>query len=226
MGWGEPAGALTDALRGCGGLELSAADAQALAGALPAAMGEAFGDGGLELLLVVLSDAGCWWAGPGTLPCPEGKVEFWAESGRWEPTAPMLEGAELWATVARMLGGFMGGLWLQLTGPDAGQLFDFLGDALRDIRQGARWDQRRWDDHEAGLYLSDDPGDPDTMAWLMVRLDYGRLPPDLAERARAWLARYADRCDHGGLPLPAADGLADPLPLGADRRRSGRSSFR
>jgi len=185
--WAELAGELTDALAGCSGLQLSAAEAQALAAALPAAMACSWGDAGLEWLRVGLADAGCWWAGPGTPPRPEGTGEFWADAGRWEPAAPMPRGPELWAMVAAMVGGMLGGPWLQLSPTAAGQLFEQMGEALADIREGARWDQERWDRHEVGLYLSDDPGDPGTATWLRERLEAGRLPADLAEQARAWL---------------------------------------
>ena len=53
--WGVVAGRLTEALAGCGGLSLCDAEAQAIAAALPAAMGEAFAAQGLELLRVGLA---------------------------------------------------------------------------------------------------------------------------------------------------------------------------
>ena len=70
--WGAVAGVLSEALADHGALSLCAAEAQAIAAALPAAMGEAFGVPGLELLRVALGDAGYGWlVGTGTPTNPE-----------------------------------------------------------------------------------------------------------------------------------------------------------
>jgi len=168
-------------------LQLGPQAAAAIAAALPDAMAEAWGDGGLEWLRVALVAAGSWWAGP---PAPtEATAEHWRENGRWEPTAEPPEGDDLWRDVASIMGAQLIGLE-GCTARQAISVWMITTEAVRDVRAGARWDQERWDRSEFEMYLEAEPG-PDTAAWLLERLEAGRLPPDLAERARAWLATHA-----------------------------------
>lgn len=189
--WGVVAGALTEALADCGGLQLTGPEALAVAAALPAALSEAFGAEGLEWLRLRLADAGCWRAGP---PAPDvaALAEWWGADGwgRWAPGEP-LEDGPFWEHVGAIVGGMMGGPFAGLTGPNAHELRFQLEEAIDAVEAGARWDQARWDAETARLLLADLAGDPEDdqpAAELAQLLEAGRLPDDLAEQARNALA--------------------------------------
>jgi hypothetical protein len=142
--WGLVAELLSEAMASCGGLSLCDAEAQAIAAALPTALGEAFGGEGLELLRVALADAGySWRVGPGTPGIPDADRKWWGDDGwgRWEPGEP-LEGDAFWENVGPIVGGMMGGSFEQLSGPEARELHFQLGEAFVAVEAGARWDAR------------------------------------------------------------------------------------
>lgn len=221
--WGVVAGALTEALADCGGLQLTGPEALAVAAALPAALSEAFGAEGLEWLRLRLADAGCWRAGP---PAPDvvALAEWWGGEGwgRWEPDAEPLEDGPFWHHVGAIVGGMMGGPFAGLTGPNAQELRFQLEEAIDAVEAGVRWDQARWDTETARRLLADladDPEDDDIAADLLQLLEAGQLPPEVAEQARDALAISAARChllalrvDPTGYPEAAAE--LPPLPEG------------
>lgn len=186
--WGVVAGCLSDALADCGGLQLSATEAEAIAGALPVALLEAFGDAGLEVLRAALVEAGCWWAGPPA--ADQATAEHWREVGRWEPSAEPPDSDELWQHVAPILGANL--LGLEGCSPvQAVSVWSIATEAVCDVLAGARWDQQRWDAAEVALHLEDlesNPAAADSLAWLADRLTAGRVPPDLTEAVREALA--------------------------------------
>ena len=209
--WGTVAGLLTEALAGCGGLALCDAEAQAIAAALPAAMGEAFGAQGLELLRVGLADAGYGWrVGPGTPEHPEHHREWWETDGwgRWEPGGEPLEDGPVWEHVGGIVGGFLGGPFEQLTGPQARDLHFQLGEAFAAVEAGARWDRRNWAAASA-LSLIDDPSVSDDLCpYSRPELERlaagGLLSPELQARVDAVLQRYrvSDQQAAQAAPLP------------------------
>jgi hypothetical protein len=190
--WGVVAGALSDALADAGGLQLSASEAQTITAALPAALGEAFGDAGLELLRVALADAGCWRAGPGTPINPNADREWWGDDGwgRWEPGEP-LEDDVFWGHVGAIVAGMMGGPFAQLSGPQAAELHHQLQEAIGSVEAGARFDADRWAAASARSLLEDP--DPASAPELQALAAGGRLPPDLQAQAEAALAAYGVR---------------------------------
>lgn len=199
--WGVVAAALGDALADCGGLQLSADEAAAIAAALPAALAEGFGPEGLEWLRVALADAGCWQAGP-PAPDPEALREWWGDGGwgRFEP-GEALEAGPFWEHVAGIVAGMMGGPFEQLTGPNAAELHRQLGEAVRDVEAGARWDAERWAAATAGMLLADladDPADATAAADLAQLLEAAQLPPDLAQQAQAAIAAQDAATAAGG----------------------------
>jgi hypothetical protein len=207
--WGVAAGRLTEALAGCGGLALCEAEAQAIAAALPAAMGEAFGAQGLELLRVGLADAGCWRAGPRSPLNPEGDREWWGDDGwgRWEPGEP-LETDAFWANVGLIVAGMMGGRFEPLSGGEASELHLQLQDAIGAVEAGARWDARNWATASARTLLEDDEvtaGEcPHALPELQRLAAGGLLPPDLQAAADAALERYRENDQQAAqaAPLP------------------------
>ena len=207
--WGTVAGVLTEALAGCGGLALCDAEAQAIAAALPAAMGEAFGAQGLELLRVALADQGCWRAGPRTPPNPEGTRVFWSEYGRWEPGGEPLENGPFWEHVAAIVVGMMGaGPFEQLNGIRADQLHQELQDGIAAVDAGARWDDRNWAAASARSLLEDDEVTAGECSGSRPELEQlaagGLLPPDLQAAADAALQRYRENDQQAAqaAPLP------------------------
>jgi hypothetical protein len=202
--WGLAAGVLSDALADCGGLQLSDAEAQAIAAALPNALGEAFGAQGLELLRVALADAGCWQAGPGTPLVPDADARWWAEYGRWEPDEPLADGL-FWEHVAPIVGGMMGGPFEQLSGPEASELHAQLGDAITAVKGGARWDASNWAAASVRTLLEDSDVTEGLCPYSLPELQRlaagGLLPPELQAQADAALARYQAN-DRQGEPLP------------------------
>jgi hypothetical protein len=196
--WGVVAGAFSDALADAGGLQLSSNEARAIAGALPAALGEAFGEVGLELLRVTLSDAGCWRAGPGTPINPNADREWWGDDGwgRWEPGEPLDDDA-FWEHVGAIVAGMMGGPFAALSGRQAQELYSQLQDAIGSVEAGARFDPDRWAAASARSLLAyDEVRDgscPYSREDLQSLAAGGRLPPDLQAQAEAALAAYATR---------------------------------
>jgi hypothetical protein len=205
--WGTVAGVLTEALAGCGGLSLCDAEAQAIAAALPAALGEAFGADGLEALRVALADLGCWLAGPGTPEHPEAEREWWNEWGRWEPDSEPLENGPFWENVGGIAGGMMGGIFHGMSGPTAAELHHQMRDAIDEVGRGARWDAARWDAGSARLLLLDDDEVaagtcPHSLPELQRLAAGGLLPPDLQALADAALQRYRENDQQAAQALP------------------------
>jgi hypothetical protein len=195
--WGTAAGVLTEALADRGGLSLCDAEAQAIAAALPAALGEAFGADGLDALRLALADLGCWLAGPGTPEHPEAEREWWNEWGRFEPDSEPLEDGPFWENVGKIAGGMMGGIFHGMTGPTAAELHHQMRDAIDEVGRGARWDAARWDAASARLLLDDDEvaaGECFSSLPELQRLAAGGLlPPELQAEADAALQRYRER---------------------------------
>jgi hypothetical protein len=209
--WGAVAGALSEALADCGGLAMCDAEAQAIAAALPQALGEAFGPQGLELLRRALADAGCWRAGPGTPHDPEAEPRWWAEWGRWEPESEPLADGPFWEHVGAIVGAMLGGPFRDLSGPDAAELHGQLQEAIGSVAAGARWDATRWDAASARSLLDDSDVAaglcPFSRAELQLLADGGLLPPDLQAEADAALQRYreSDQQAPQALPVVAID---------------------
>lgn len=199
--WGVVAGALSEALADHGALSLCDAEAEAIAAALPAALAEGFGDGGLELLRVALADRGCWLAGPGTPTNPEAEREWWAEWGRYEPGEP-LEDGPFWESVGGITGGMMGPPFHGMSGPTAAELHHQMRDAIDEVGRGARWDPARWDAASARSLLDDSEviaGECLSSRPELERLAAGGLlPPDLQALADAALERYQQLEQQGG----------------------------
>ena len=191
--WSLVAAALGDELANCGGLQLTAAEAQAIAAALPDAMGEAFGAQGLELLRVALADRGCWLAGPGTPTNPEGEREWWAEWGRHEPGEP-LEDGPFWDSVAGIAGGMMGPPFHGMSGPAAAELHRQMWEAIDEVGRGARWDPARWDAASARSLLDDCDVSaglcPNSLPELERLAAGGLLSPELQAEAEAALIQF------------------------------------
>ena len=210
--WGTVASLLSEALTDHGALALCDAEAQAIAAALPAAMGEAFGAQGLELLRVGLADAGYGWrVGPGTPEHPEHHREWWGTDGwgRWEPGREPLEDGPFWESVGGIVGGFLGGRFEPLSGGEAADLHLQLQDAIAAVEAGARWDARNWAAASA-LSLIDDPSVSDDLCpYSRPELERlaagGLLSPELQARVDAVLQRYREN------DQPAAQ--AAPLPV-------------
>lgn len=192
--WGVVAGRLTEALAGCGGLSLCDVEAQAIAAALPSAIGEAFGFDGLELLRLALVDQGCWLAGPGRPFNAEAEAEWWNERGRWEPGQD-LEDEPFWENVGPICGGYMGPPFEGMSGRTARELHHQLMESIGEVERGARFDPIRWDTESARSLLDDDEvalGEcPASLPELERLNDRGLLPPDLQGRMAAALAAYA-----------------------------------
>jgi len=204
--WGTVAGALTEALADCGGLSLCDAEAQAIAAAMPAAVLEAFGAQGLELLRVALADQGCWLAGPGTPEHPEAEREWWSEWGRWEPDSEPLEDGPFWANVGPIAGGMMGGIFHGMSGPTAAELHHQMRDAIDEVGRGARWDAARWD-AASGRSLLEDPDVagglcPHSLPELQRLAAGGLLLPDLQALADAALHHYRENDQQAAQALP------------------------
>lgn len=208
--WELVAESLTEAMADCGGLQLCGTEAQVIAGALPQAMGAVFGMTGLELLRVVLADAGYGWrVGSGTRRQPDDVREWWSEWGRFEPEEE-LEDRQFWENVGGIAGGMMGPPFHGMSGGTAVELFHQLHDAIDDVGRGARWDAAIWDTMSARSLLEDpevQAGSCDATRPEVERLAAGGLlPPDLQAQADAALANYRQREQ-----LPAA-----ALSVGAD----------
>jgi hypothetical protein len=206
--WGTVAGVLSEALTDSGGLALCDAEAQAIAAALPAALGEAFGAQGLELLRVGLADAGYGWrVGDGTPDNPEAEPEWWREWGRWEPDSEPLENGPFWESVGGIAGGMMGPPFHGMSGGTAVELFRQMQDAIDEVGRGARWDPARWDAASARtLLLEDDEvaaGECSSSRPELERLAAGGLlPPDLQAAAAAALQRYRENDQQAAQALP------------------------
>jgi hypothetical protein len=210
--WGTVAGVLTETLADHGGLSLCDAEAQAIAAALPAAMGEAFGAQGLELLRVGLADAGYGWrVGPGTPEHPEAEPEWWREWGRWKPDSEPLENGPFWESVGGIAGGMMGPPFHGMSGGTAVELFRQMQDAIDEVGRGARWDAARWDAASARMLLLDDDevaaGECSSSRPELERLAAdGLLPPDLQALADAALQRYRENDQRApALPVVLTD---------------------
>jgi len=195
--WGMVAGLLSEALIDCGGVSLCDAEAQALAAALPAAVGATFGAQGLELLRLALADAGCWRAGLGTPNNPDSNREWWGDDGygRWEP-GELLEDGPFWENVGAIVGGMMGGPFEGLSGRLAAELFSQLQDAIDSVEAGARWDDRNWATASARTLLEDPDCSagtcPDSRPELESLAAGGLLSPEMQAQAEAALQRYRD----------------------------------
>jgi hypothetical protein len=205
-GWGRVAGVLSDALADCGGLSLCDAEAQAIAAALPAAMLEAFGAQGLEVLRVGLADAGYGWrVGDGTPDNPEAEPEWWREWGRWEPDSETLENGPFWESVGGIAGGMMGPPFHGMSGGTAVELFSQMQDAIDEVGRGARWDPARWDAASARSLLEDPDVSgglcPHSLPELQRLAAGGLLPPELQTATLATLATYAAQAQAEPLPV-------------------------
>lgn len=183
------AASLTNALAEAGGLQLAAAEAKAIAAALPEVLGNGFGDSGLELLRAALVKAGCWRAGVPAGPDPDTDRSWWSEWGRWEPEQPLdPDEQEFWQHVAQMVAPS-----LEITGPNADDLFYQLLSAVDSVCAGGRFDQERWDAANARLFLTElayDPTDADAAGELAKLLKAGQLGPELQAEATAALESY------------------------------------
>ena len=210
--WETLAGVLSDALADCGGLTLCAAEAQAIATALPAAMETAFDAQGLECLRVALADAGCWRAGPGTPVRPEANRQWWGDDGwgRWEPDKP-LENAAFWDHVGSIVGGLLGGPFDGMTGPGAAELHYQLQEAIEAVEKGARWDANNWADGSARLIFEDldyrNELCPHSRPELERLAAEGLLSPAVQARADSVLQRYREHDQQQATP---ADATNDP----------------
>jgi len=206
--WGTVAGLLSEALADHGGLSLCDAEAQAIAAALPAAIGGAFGAQGLELLRVGLADAGYGWrVGDGTPEHPEAEAEWWREWGRWEHDSEPLENGPFWESVGGIAGGMMGPPFHGMSGGTAVELFRQMQDAIDEVGRGARWDPARWDAASARSLLLDDDevaaGECSSSRPELERLAAdGLLPPDLQALADAALQRYRENDQRAAQALP------------------------
>jgi hypothetical protein len=206
--WGTVAGLLSEALADHGGLSLCDAEAQAIAAALPAALGEAFGAQGLELLRVGLADAGYGWrVGDGTPEHPERHRGWWGDDGwgRWEPGEP-LEDGPFWESVGGIAGGMMGPPFHGMSGGTAVELFRQMQDAIAAVEAGARWDARNWAAASA-LSLIDDPSVSDDLCphsrpELERLAAGGLLSPELQARVDAVLQRYRENDQRAAQALP------------------------
>lgn len=193
--WDAVAVALGEALEGCGGLQLAAAEAETIARMLPLAVGDAFGAAGLERLRVALADAGCWRAGPGTPSNPDADREWWGDDGwgRWEPGEP-LEADAFWDHVGAIVAGLMGGPFERLTGDDAAELHLQLQQAIGAVEAGARFDPVRWASASLRTLLEDPDAEagrcPHSREELERLAAGGLLPPELQTQADAALERY------------------------------------
>ena len=192
--WALVAGLLSEALADCGGLALCDVEARAIATALPAAMGTAFGFEGLEQLRVALIELGCWRAGSTAPSDPEAEARWWREYGRWEPDGERLGDAAFWANVAPIAGGMTGPPFLGMTGSQARELHHQLQQAIESVEAGARWDQAAWDSANTRSLLDYPEVADGTCAASRPELEHlaagGLLPPDLQAAADAALARY------------------------------------
>lgn len=204
--WSLVAAALSDALADCGGLQLSAPEAQALAAALPCALVDGFGPQGLELMRVALADCGCWRAGPGTPRNPEALAGWWSEWGRWAPGEPLADGP-FWDSVAGIVGGMLGAAFAELTGAQAQELHHQIQEAIAAVEAGARWDAAQWAAASARTLLEDPEVAEGACPYSRPELEQlaagGLLPPDLQAQADAALERYKAA---GGETLPVVIG--------------------
>jgi len=204
--WGVVAGLLSESLTDCGGVSLCDAEAQAIAAALPAAVGAAFGAQGLEVLRLAVADAGCWRAGPGTPDDPDSNREWWGDDGwgRWEP-GELLEDGPFWENVGGIVGGMMGGPFEGLNGRLAAELHRQLMDAIDAVEAGARWDERNWATASARTLLEDPDCSagtcPDSRPELESLAAGGLLSPEMQAQAEAALQRYREH-DRQATPLP------------------------
>ena len=205
--WGTVAGVLSEALADRGGLALCDAEAQAIAAALPQAMGEAFGAQGLELLRVALADQGCWRAGPRSPLNPEGDREWWGDDGwgRWEPGEP-LETDPFWENVGAIVAGMMGGRFEPLSGGEAAELHMQLQDAIGAVEAGARWDAHNWATASARTLLEDSDVSaglcPDSRPELERLAAGGLLAAEVQALADAALQRYRENDQQAAQALP------------------------
>ena len=197
--WEEVAGALTEALAAHGALQLCGHEAKALTEALPNALA-AFGWEQLDALRAKLADLGVFTAGPRT-PNIEKEQEWWSEWGRWDPGTD-LNDKDFWESVARIVGGMMGGeidaeICRSLETPHGNlvaHMYSQTIEAIESVQAGARWDDTSWDNAsavsllefpevEAGECLSSLP-ELETLA------GRGNLTPALQAQADAALASY------------------------------------
>jgi hypothetical protein len=197
------------------GLEVSAAQAEKVAAALPEglyqgweAVGER-GDGGLEWLRLAMVEAGAWWIGPNSHRHPESADRFrehWQQVGRFEPDSGSITDmfvdsieeydhpgdSELWQTVAKIVESNTP-LSQTLTGKDAFNLFEEITMALFEIRRGARWEQGNWDRYlveEVYIeYLDDSSGLPGSEAAkdLAQVTERGLIAPELLDKVQTAL---------------------------------------
>lgn len=132
------------------GVTLAESEAKVLAEILPAALAAGFGFAGLERLREQLAEAGHPDVGPTAPPCPAGNADFWQEFGRWEQEAEQPEDLELWEQVAKIAAA-MKGAAPPLAAAEARDQFRFMGEALADVRAGARFDGERWAEASARI---------------------------------------------------------------------------
>lgn len=207
---GEVAGLLSDALADVGGLSLTAAEAAAIAEALPAAVCELFGAAGAAQLREALAEAVV------ALPAFAGEpiaapaaadgdpLAFYRDFGRVDPYAEPLRGEPYWLEVAAWVNGLLG------RGPAAdpradgsappepyswqeiAEISNQAADAGAAVDVGARFDLARWD----GATLREivlpevEAGDPEAAAEVRLRLQLGRVPDALRAEVSRVLAEH------------------------------------
>ncbi len=200
--WAAVAETLSDAA----GVTLAAVEAEAIAQTLPDAIGAVWGFPGLEALREELAAAGHPDVGPTAAPDPAGSESFWREYGDWRPAEP-LEEAELWEHVGGIAAAMVGEP--PMAGPEAWELFRQLGEALADVRAGARWDPQQWAEQSVRTLLADAAeGCPASLAELAAAIEGGRLPAELPAdlQAEARQAIATGRSKPQAPPLPAPQG--------------------
>jgi hypothetical protein len=206
--WEAVAADLSEALEACGGLQLSATEAETIAGALADAVADAFGVPGLERLRVSLADAGSWLAAPGSPFNADADREWWSEWGHWKP-GEVLEDGPFWANVGPIAGAMMGPPFHGMSGPTAAELHHQLRDAVDEVNRGARWDAARWDAGSARMLLEDPDvssgAEPLSRPELERLAADGLLSPELQAEVAAALAAYSAREQAEPLPVVLAD---------------------
>ena len=202
--WEAVAVDLSQTLEACGGLRLSATEAETIAGALAAAVVAAFGVPGLDRLRVSLADAGCWLAAPGSPFNADADRDWWREWGHWKPGEPLEDGA-FWESVGPIAGAMVGPPFHGMSGPTAAELHHQLRDAIDEVNRGARWDAARWDAASARMLLEDDDvssgAEPLSLPELERLAADGLLSPELSAEVAAALAAYAAQAQAAPLPV-------------------------
>ena len=207
------------------GLEVSAAQAEKVAAAMPEGLYEGWeragerGDAALELMRLAMVQAGCWWIGPNSHRHPVTADRFaahWQQCGRFEPDPNSITDmfvdsleeydhpgdSELWQTVAKIVESNTPQPQ-PLTGKDAFNLFEEITMALFEVRRGARWDQANWDRflvEEVYTEYLDDPSDltdTDAAKDLPQIVKRGLIAPELLDKVKAALKAAVD-IENGG----------------------------